>query len=76
MVICAVLMTTFSVMMLMMVTARVRIIIKRSCRQCKSSFIRRALYACIQFDSGISQCHLSAHTNPAADQHVNLLFLQ
>ena len=63
---------TFPVMVLMMVTARIRIIFqvafgKRLCR-----VIRAAGYTGIQLNSCFSQCHLSTSADSTADQGICL----
>ena len=63
-------MAAVTVMMLVVIAAGIRIIFQRPfCKSlCRS--IRRPLNAGIKPDPGISQCHLSPHTDPATDQGI------
>lgn len=66
-------MTTFTVMMMsVVITMRIRIIGKCSGRERFRCVVRQALHTCIQFDPGIRESHLSAHSNTTADQRIDL----
>ena len=70
--ICAVFVTTITVVMMsMMITVSVRIILKCSCRKSFCRIIRRSLNTSIKFNSRVRQCHLSTHSNTATDQSVH-----
>ena len=64
------------VMMVVMVTVRIRIIDQIASCQRFCGCICRALHTGIECDAGISQCHLRAGADPAADQGVDLCGLQ
>ena len=67
---------TFSVMVLVMVAARIRIIFQAACSQCLRCSIRTAGHIGIQLYPGFRQCHLSTAADPAADQGIRLGCLQ
>ena len=73
----AVFVTAVTVMMMSVVIA-VRVGVKlqisfgkRFCR-----FVRRAPDSCIEFDSGLRECRLRTHTDPAANQRIGFCRLQ
>jgi hypothetical protein len=69
----AMFMTTFTVMVMsVVITMRIRIIGKCSGRERFRCVVRQALHTCIQFDPGIRESHLSAHSNTTADQRIDL----
>lgn len=74
----AVVTTSAFVVMVMIVVVAVRIRIIDQIAGCQrfSGCICRALHAGIERDAGISQCHLRARSDPAADQSVDLCGLQ
>ena len=64
------------VMMVVMVTVRIRIIDQIASCQRFCGCICRALHAGIERDAGVGQCHLRAWADPAANQGVDLCDLQ
>lgn len=69
-------MVAVAVCMVMMVAVHVRIKGKRSCQQSRYGFVCRTLHAAVQGDAGLSQSHLRAAADTAADQRIDALSLQ
>ena len=69
-------MVAVAVCMVMMVAVHVGIKGKRSCQQGRYGFVCRTLYAAVQGDAGLSQSHLRAAADAAADQRIDALSLQ
>ena len=65
-----------AVMMAVVIAPGVGIIFQRSCGKSLCCSIRCPLNTGIEPDPGISQSHLSAHADPAADQSIHLRRLQ
>ena len=73
----AVLMAAITVVMMPVVIAvGVRIILQISFGKRLRCFVSRTLDASIKFDSGIGECHLRTHTDPAANKSIRLCRLQ
>ena len=73
----AVLMAAITVVMMSMVIAvGVRIILQISFGKRLRCFVSRTLDTSIKFDSGIGECHLRTHTDPAANKSIRLCRLQ
>ena len=68
--------TVTILMMIMMVTMCIRIILQIAlCKYfCRS--VRWSLHTGIELDSGVSECHLSSHSDTTANQSVCLQSLQ
>lgn len=69
-------MIAVAVGMVMMVAVHVRIKGERSRQQSCYGFVCRTLYAAVQGDAGLSQSHLRAAADAAADQRMDTLSLQ
>ena len=69
-------MIAVAVCMVMMVAVHVGIKGKRSCQQGRYGFVCRTLHAAVQGDAGLSQSHLRAAADTAADQRIDALSLQ
>lgn len=69
-------MVAVAVCMVMMVAVHVGIKGKRSCQQGRYGFVCRTLHASVQGDAGLSQSHLRAAADAAADQRIDALSLQ
>ena len=69
-------MIAVAVCMVMMVAVHVGIKGKRSCQQGCYGFVCRPLHAAVQGDAGLSQSHLRAAADAAADQRIDALSLQ
>lgn len=65
-----------SVMLSMVIAAGIRIIVQSPGSQCPRCLISRPLNPGIELNPGISQRHLSAHSNTAADQSIRSGCLQ
>ena len=72
----AVIVAAVAAVMLVMIAAGVGIVVEPSLRQCLRRLVGGALHARVQTDARFGKRHLRAHADAAADQRVDLGFLQ
>ena len=68
----AVVVTAVTIVVLVMIAAGIGIIVQMAFRQRFCRFVRGALHARIELHTRLSQRHLCAHADAAADQRVRL----
>ena len=67
---------TLAVVMIMMVATDIGIEIQSVCQEQSNRFVSIAADTAVELDAGLTQCHLSAAADTAANHHIHLQHMQ